>query len=83
MPSSWGQPIIRSVMTTDLAPASLINASTSYITRMSSRMSVCRSENQRRRSVASAQEQFVWVIKGAIGFRIGTEERRLSREISQ
>jgi integrase len=41
-------------MTTDLAPASAMNASTSSVTRMSSRMSVWSFENQRRRSVASA-----------------------------
>jgi hypothetical protein len=34
-----GQPIIWSVTTTDLAPASVMNASTSSVTRMSSRMS--------------------------------------------
>jgi hypothetical protein len=38
-PCSCAQPIIWSVMTTDLAPASLMNASTSSVTRMSSRMS--------------------------------------------
>src|SRR4051812_15296302 len=39
MPSSCGQPIIRSVMTTDLAPASVMNANASSVTRTSSRMS--------------------------------------------
>jgi len=47
-----GHPMIRSAMTTDLAPASVMNASTSSATRISSRMSVWSFESQRRRSVA-------------------------------
>ncbi len=49
-----GQPIIPSAMTTDLAPAWVMNASSSSATRMSSRMAVWSFESQHRRSFASA-----------------------------
>jgi hypothetical protein len=79
VPSSWGQPIIRSVMTTDLAPASATNASTSSATRMSSRMSVCSFENQRRRSVASASSAGVMPTVSLVAVVRAVERDRCDR----
>src|SRR6516164_1237914 len=76
MPSSYGQPIILSVITMDLAPAASMNASTSSATPASLRISAP-SENQRRRSVASASSAGTLLDAFGCRWRRGAQKARL------
>jgi len=79
MSSSCGQPIILSVITMDLAPAASMNASTSSATPASLRISAP-SENQRRRSGASASSAGTMPTVSLVALvRLGRRGRRSQR----